>query len=76
MAKNNVIDFKKQELFIDDPITDILRSGARKLLAHALEIGKEGHPIFFLSSTKCKLSINELFQLDIRAADFRTHFSL
>jgi putative transposase len=38
MAKDNVIDLKKPEPFIDDPITDILRSGARQLLAQALEI--------------------------------------
>ena len=38
MTKDNVIDFKKPESFIDDPITDILRSGARQLLAQALEI--------------------------------------
>ena len=38
MTKDNVIDFKKPEPFIDDPITDILRSGARQLLAQALEI--------------------------------------
>jgi len=37
MAKDNVIQLKKPEPFIDDPITDILRSGARKLLAEALE---------------------------------------
>jgi putative transposase len=36
MPKDNVIHLKK-EPFIDDPITDILRSGARKLLAEALE---------------------------------------
>ena len=36
MPKDNVIQLKK-EPFIDDPITDILRSGARKLLAEALE---------------------------------------
>ena len=38
MTKDNVIDFKKPEPFIDDPITDILRSGARQLLAQALEV--------------------------------------
>jgi putative transposase len=38
MSKDNVIDLKKPEPFIDDPITDILRSGARQLLAQALEI--------------------------------------
>ncbi len=37
MADNNVIDLKKPEQFIDDPITDLLRKGARKLLAQALE---------------------------------------
>jgi hypothetical protein len=38
MSKNNVIDLKKTEAFVDDPITDILRQGARKLLAQALEL--------------------------------------
>jgi putative transposase len=37
MSKNNVIDLKKPEPFVDDPITDILRQGARTLLAQALE---------------------------------------
>jgi putative transposase len=37
MPKDNVIQLKKPEQFIDDPITDILRSGARKLLTEALE---------------------------------------
>ena len=37
MSKDNVIDLKKPEAFVDDPITDILRQGARKLLAQALE---------------------------------------
>jgi len=37
MPKDNVIDLKKPDSFIDDPITDILRSGARKLLAQALK---------------------------------------
>ena len=38
MAKDNVIDLKNPAPFIDDPITGILRSGARKLLAQALEV--------------------------------------
>jgi hypothetical protein len=29
MAKNNVINLKNPAPFIDDPITDILRNGAR-----------------------------------------------
>ena len=37
MSKDTVIDLEKPEPFVDDPITDILRSGARKLLAEALE---------------------------------------
>jgi transposase-like protein len=37
MAKDNLIDLKKPESFIDDPITDILRQGARRLLCAALE---------------------------------------
>jgi transposase-like protein len=37
MPKDTVIEFERPEPFVDDPITDILRSGARKLLAEALE---------------------------------------
>ena len=42
MAKDNVIEFKKPEPFVDDPITDVLRTGARKLLTEALEAEIEG----------------------------------
>lgn len=37
MTNDNVISLKKPESFVDDPITGILRNGARKLLAQALE---------------------------------------
>lgn len=37
MSKDNVIELQKTSAFIDDPITEILRHGARKLLAQALE---------------------------------------
>ena len=37
MNKDNVIDLKKPEPFIDDQITTIIRQGARKLLTQALE---------------------------------------
>jgi transposase-like protein len=37
MKKDNLIELKKPEAFVDDPITDVLRQGARKLLAEALE---------------------------------------
>jgi transposase-like protein len=42
MAKDNVIEFKKPGPFTDDPITDVLRTGARKLLTEALEAEIEG----------------------------------
>ena len=37
MSNNNVIDLKNPEPFVDDPLTAILREGAQKLLAQALE---------------------------------------
>ena len=42
MTKDNVIEFKKPDTFVDDPITDVLRTGARKLLTEALEAEIEG----------------------------------
>ena len=42
MGKDNVIELKKPESFVEDPITDILRTGARKLLTEALEAEIEG----------------------------------
>jgi putative transposase len=43
MTKHNVIEFKKPETFVDDPITDVLRTGARELLAEALEFEIEDY---------------------------------
>ena len=37
MAKDNVIEFKKPEPFVNDPVPEILRNGTRKLLAEALK---------------------------------------
>jgi len=37
MNQDNVINLKKPEAFVDDQITAIIRQGARKLLAQALE---------------------------------------
>ena len=37
MSKNNVVELKKEDTFVDDPITELLRQGARQLLAQALE---------------------------------------
>lgn len=37
MSEDNVIKLKKPDAFVDDPLTEILRQGARKLLAQALE---------------------------------------
>jgi len=36
MTKDNVIDLKKPEPFISDPITDILRQGAKRLLGDVM----------------------------------------
>ena len=43
MSKDNVIEFKKPDPFVDDPITEVLRTGAKKLLAEALEIEIEDY---------------------------------
>ena len=37
MSKDNLIELKNPEPFIDDPITEILRNGAKNLLTEALE---------------------------------------
>ena len=36
MTKNTVIDFTKPSDFSPDPLTDVLRAGARELLAKAV----------------------------------------
>ena len=51
MSKDIVINCKKPESFIDDPLTDILRKGARKLLAEALGVEIE---IFLSHYTELK----------------------
>jgi len=40
--KDNVIALKNPEPFVEDPITEVLRTGARKLLSEALEAEIEG----------------------------------
>jgi putative transposase len=37
MRNDNVFEIKKPEAFVDDPITQIIRQGAKRLLAQALE---------------------------------------
>lgn len=37
MKKDKVIELKRPETFVEDPLTEILREGARKLLARALK---------------------------------------
>jgi hypothetical protein len=37
MPQNNIIEIKKPEAFVEDPITEVLRTGAKKLLSEALE---------------------------------------
>jgi len=42
MTKDNLLAFKTPEAFVDDPLTEALRTGARKLLTEALEAEIEG----------------------------------
>ena len=42
MKKDNLIGLKNPEPFVDDPISEILRNGARELLAEALEVEIKG----------------------------------
>jgi hypothetical protein len=37
MSNDNVFDLKKPQSIVDDPVTDLLRQGARRLLSAALE---------------------------------------
>ena len=37
MSNDNVFDLKKPQSIVDDPVTDLLRQGARRLLGAALE---------------------------------------
>lgn len=37
MKKDTVVELKKPEVVAEDPLTEVLRKGARKLLMHALE---------------------------------------
>lgn len=37
MNENKVIELKKPVTYVDDPLTDIIRNGARRILAEALE---------------------------------------
>jgi transposase-like protein len=43
MTKDNVLAFKTPDPFVDDPLTNVLRTGARKLLAEALEVEIEDY---------------------------------
>ena len=71
MSKDNVIDLKKPESFVDDPITDILRQGARKLLAQALETEVE---IFINNYKELTLTLHKIvnFFFCNQAAFFNT----
>jgi hypothetical protein len=37
MSKDNVVELKKPDVFVNDPITELVRNGARQILANALE---------------------------------------
>lgn len=43
MRDDTVVSFRQPGSFSDDPLTDILRAGARQLLAQAIEAEVEGH---------------------------------
>ena len=43
MREDTVVSFRQPGWFSDDPLTDILRSGARRLLAQAIEAEVEAH---------------------------------
>ena len=43
MRDDTVVSFRQPGSFSDDPLTDILRAGARQLLAQAIESEVEGH---------------------------------
>lgn len=59
MVKDNLIELKKPEPFVDDPLTELLRNGARKLLAEALEMEIE----LFLSQYKALTDENGKMRL-------------
>jgi hypothetical protein len=42
MKENKVIEIKRPGSFIDDPLTEIMREGTRKLLSEALKAEIEG----------------------------------
>ena len=62
MSNNSVTELKKPEPFVDDPITDILRQGALKLLRQPLETEVE----FFLSQGEAHFGLLSV-QLQIDA---------
>ena len=43
MRDDTVVGLRQRGSFSDDPLTDILRAGARQLLAQAIEAEVEGH---------------------------------
>lgn len=42
MSGDRVVELRHPETFVDDPLTAVLRSGARRLLAQAIEIAVSG----------------------------------
>ena len=38
MKKNNVVELKTPDRYVDDPLTEVIRKGARILLAEAMEV--------------------------------------
>jgi len=62
MSNDNVFALKKPDTFVDDPITNILRQGAKKLLAQALK-------------TKIEIFLNNYRQLSDELGGIRQEYS-
>ena len=54
MRDDTVVGFRQPGSFSDDPLTDILRVGARELLAQAIEAEVEGHIVAHADLTDAK----------------------
>lgn len=51
MNKSNVIELNNRAKTIDDPITELIRNGAKKILKEALEAENEPQSFFLYYST-------------------------
>ena len=54
MKEDTVVAFRQQGSFYDHPLTEILRAGARQLLAQAIEVEVDAHIVVFAGLTDAK----------------------